>query len=259
MIKLDNFRDKEGNLIVQELEIRQPLPNQLDGETAAMVALAGGVAAAAVSSSFSLNFLVNILMSGSMNSMLSSIKNLQVIVHLALYGVVVPAAAQVFFGYISELVAFDIISVSPDLVAAGSSLVEDETFELESNFVQLGYAGAFFVPNLGSLGYIIAVQFVLIPILVLLAKCQTRCTRVKAWSGKKVDRYFFNSLLTFLDGTFLVICLLALINISHVISGDIPANSSLLASILGLVICAAELVAVTIFLKVRYTKLDDDK
>ena len=39
--------------------------------------------------------------------MLQAIKNVQIIVNLTLLSVVVPASAQIFYGAIAEMVAFD--------------------------------------------------------------------------------------------------------------------------------------------------------
>ena len=65
--------------------------------------------------------------------MLSSIKNLQVIVHLGLFGFVVPASAQIFMAQLSELIAFDPVDLGEDF-GIEISLSEDKNFELESNF-----------------------------------------------------------------------------------------------------------------------------
>lgn len=46
-------------------------------------------------------------MNSSMNQMVGSIKNLQVIIHLALLVVVIPGNASIFLHYIDEIIAFD--------------------------------------------------------------------------------------------------------------------------------------------------------
>ena len=114
------------------------------------------------------------------------------------------------------MIAFDPIDIS-ETFDFQFSLVEDEDLELESNFMQLGYESAFFVSNLGSLSFVITFQLFLIPVLILLSKCQAeKCKRVKNWSSDKMDKIFFNVLLTEIDGTFLVVLLMAVINIKQV-------------------------------------------
>ena len=71
----------------------------------------GNTAAGTVGSSFSFNFILNLIMGTSMSQMLGSIKALQVIIHLCLLSVDVPGVAQSVLGQISELVVFDPIPV----------------------------------------------------------------------------------------------------------------------------------------------------
>ena len=87
------------------------MPTQVDGTTATVISAFGSASAAAVGSSFSLNFLLNMLMSTSMNQMLASMKALQIIIHLSLMNVKVPANAQQFNGFISSMVVYDPINV----------------------------------------------------------------------------------------------------------------------------------------------------
>ena len=76
VIKLSNFRDKEGNLIIDQQEIIKPMPNQIDDDTALAVSVIGSTAAGAVGSSFSFNFILNLVLGTSMSQMLGSIKAL---------------------------------------------------------------------------------------------------------------------------------------------------------------------------------------
>ena len=99
-------------------------------EVAAALSSAGTAAAASIGTSFSFNFILNILMSSSMQSMLSSIKNVQVIVHLTLLSVIVPGNAQIFFGAIAEMVAFDPIEID-QLIDFGFKTRPDDDYELE--------------------------------------------------------------------------------------------------------------------------------
>ena len=102
----------------------------MDPGTAAAMAAAGSTASAGVGSSFSFNFVLNILMSSSLNSMLSAIKNVQVIVHLTLLSVVVPANAQIFYGAIAEMVAFDPVEIDA-YIDIGFKTRPDDDYELD--------------------------------------------------------------------------------------------------------------------------------
>lgn len=78
----------------------------------------------------------------------------------------IPPNAQVFFGYIFEVIAFDPIDIQ-DSVEQFFNLQQGDEFELEDNFVQLGYESSYFLSNLGSMILIWGIQLGLIPVLLL--------------------------------------------------------------------------------------------
>ena len=96
-------------------------------------------------------------MGSSMNAMLASIKNVQVVVHLTLLNVIVPANAQIFFGAVAEVVTFDPVDVSEYIEAAKSLDPEFTDFEVDPSFEQMGYESVFFDSNLGGLRFILAI------------------------------------------------------------------------------------------------------
>ena len=96
-------------------------------------------------------------MGSSMNAMLASIKNVQVIVHLSLLNVIVPANAQIFFGAVAEMVVFDPVDVSEYISAAKVFDAVFTDFEADPDFEQLGYESVFFDSNLGGLRFILVI------------------------------------------------------------------------------------------------------
>ena len=104
----------------------------MDPGLASVIEAAGVTAAASSAASMSLNFILNIVMSTSFNQMLSAIKNVQIIVHLTLLSVVVPANAQLFYGAIAEMVAFD--PVEMDMVLdLGFKTRPDDDYDLDED------------------------------------------------------------------------------------------------------------------------------
>lgn len=216
---LHDLRDPDGNLIVEDQEIRKNLPNMVSADVAVAVAAAGGVAAGGVGGSFGFNFILNLLMSTSMNQMLGSIKNLQVIVHLVLMNFIVPAVTQIFFAAVIQMIAFDPFEGAGEYTKEYLSLeADDEEDEpvLAENFVQLGYESPYYLTNLGSLLYIVLAYLALIPVFALLAVMPCCSEKVKKWSANKVQGAFYNGLLSFVDGTFLLLFITGMINIKHV-------------------------------------------
>ena len=93
---------------------------------------------------------------------------------------------------------------------------------------------------------------------VVLYSCPIRNKKVKGFTTKKLHQVFFNVILTTIDGTFLVILLMAAINIKQYASGVIEINSSLFWSVWAVAVFTAELILVSIFLFTNRTRLDDD-
>ena len=91
--------------------MRRPLFTQTDPETAEKIIVAGEVLGIGMLTSFSLNFILNLIVSQGLNLMLGLIKSLQVIVHLTLVNVIIPANAMLFFSMIFEIIAFDPIDI----------------------------------------------------------------------------------------------------------------------------------------------------
>ena len=87
---------------------------------------------------------------------------------------------------------------------------------LAENFVQLGYESPYYLTNLGSLLYIVLAYLALIPVFALLAVMPCCSEKVKKWSANKVQGAFYNGLLSFVDGTFLLLFITGMINIKHV-------------------------------------------
>ena len=61
-----------------------------------------------------------------------------------------------------------------------------------------------------------------------------------------------------IDVLFLLIVMMAAINLKEVIDGNIKADTSFILSIVGLTVCLAELVCVNLFLYKNFDKLGKD-
>ena len=70
---------------------------------------------------------------------------------------------------------------------------------------------------MGSLVFILLAQLLLVLVFVVLYYCPICVEKVRESIGRKIDSVFFNAILAFIDGTFLVIVLMAMINIDAVL------------------------------------------
>ena len=84
-----DFRDENDTLIIKNQEVRAQIPLQLDQ------ALVESIETAAQSSSSLLgaNFILNLVLGQSMGPLIGSIQEFQIILHLCLIDVTVPANA----------------------------------------------------------------------------------------------------------------------------------------------------------------------
>jgi hypothetical protein len=94
------------------------------------------------------NFFLNLLMSSSLNMLLSMINNQQLIVLMPCFDLQMPANVQMFFNQINQIASFDIININPLI---NTVLHLNETEPMNPNFEAIGLQSIFFLNNMGSL------------------------------------------------------------------------------------------------------------
>lgn len=114
-VRLIDFRDNDGGLIANDTTLKYSIPNQISAAEGAAVATAGSAASSGVGAATSIQLVLKFLMRGSLNGMLSSIQSLQIIIHLSLMNVVVPASSQIFFKELCDIITFDPIDVETQI------------------------------------------------------------------------------------------------------------------------------------------------
>ena len=97
---------------------------------------------------------------------------------------------------------------------------------------------------------------ILVVLMQLLPYC---CKKLRQWSNKKIQGIFFNSILLVLDGIFSLVFIMSTINIKEGLEGHAVINSSFWISCLGLFICVFEMIALSIFFKVKGKQLSEEK
>ena len=97
VVKMLKFRDEEGKLIAYESEVRVNIPTQIDEETAELYETVAGAIGASSGAALSSKLVLNILIAGSTQQLIGSIKNLQVIVFIGLTNAIVPTSSQLIF------------------------------------------------------------------------------------------------------------------------------------------------------------------
>ena len=91
-------------------------------------------------------------------------------------------------------------------------------------------------------------QVAYILVIIVLNLVPWCCQRVKNWFRDKVSAIFFNVIITFIDSTFLVFAVQALLHIREAHKGRIEIDTAYFMSILTIVILICELVGLIVFL-----------
>jgi len=120
------------------------------------------------------NVVLIIVLSASMNHLLSMINTQQIIVLMPLFDITLPANAGVFFNGLMTFTAFDIIDTSPYL---DWMLQLEPTDPVNNKFEAVGFESIFLLHNLGSL----VLAFLYYP-LAILAMNLLKCMGEREWA-----------------------------------------------------------------------------
>lgn len=164
---------------------------------------AADTAKTTMQSAMIVNTVVSIIISGPVQKLLESVKQLQIIVHLLLINVAFPAAAMIFMGMLMEVLTFQfydfsgfynkVFSLDPD--SQGNQPFNDQ-------FGMLGYNSHYIIQNFGTMCWTIFIAplgWALAPLIVALccgnyAYLKTKFNRMmfyNYWIGFSIETYFF--------------------------------------------------------------------
>ena len=105
---------------------------------------------------------------------------------------------------------------------------------------------------------ILLAQLLLVLVFVVLFYCPHCMEKVKDSVGRKIDSVFFNAFLAFIDGTFLVIVLMAMINIDSVLKGRDEENLSYYTALIFCFLITLQYVGVFLFFAVNRKTLNSE-
>ena len=197
--------------------------------------------------------------------MLATIKHLQLILHLNLLNLIVPGNASYFFIQLDNMINFDPI---PDEYTNLTEFI-DEIFQLShdyeiekslgARFESLDYDSPYLLENMGSMTIFLMLQLALIPFFILFSYLCVCSKKIKNWCLAKIAGIFFNGILAFIDGTFLLNAIMASINLKQAMRGQALYNSSFWVAFVLFSAQLVEIVAVTIYFKCRFKKLGEER
>jgi len=124
-----------------------------------------------VVATFASSAIVQLIISGSLNSIFGATRYMQLLVHMMLINIMLPANASIFFGSLLKIAGFDLVPTDAMFVY----LFDIEETPISTNFDYLGYETRQVLYNAGSLSLIIMffLPFLLIICLIGLLPCKS--------------------------------------------------------------------------------------
>ena len=134
---------------------------------------------------------------------------------------------------------------------------QDGFAQVDDKFIQLGYESAYMIENLGSWFFLFMMQVIVFLFISVISI--TFCHRnTRNWAKRKLDGIVFNSVLTVIDTSFLLLVMTATINVKNVLDGALEINMSFYFSTFSLTVCLLHLICTTCYLSINRKSLDKD-
>jgi len=124
-----------------------------------------------VVATFASSAIVQLIISGSLNTIFGTTRYMQLLVHMMLINIMLPANASIFFGSLLQIAGFDFVPTDDMFVY----LFDIEETPISTNFEYLGYETRQVLYNAGSLSLVIMLflPFLLIICLIGLLPCKS--------------------------------------------------------------------------------------
>ena len=151
------------------------------------------------------------LFSYSMNTLLGGIGSLNIIVHMMAASVVIPALCEDYFGFLLQMVAFDVLPMEDafDNWSGTESTPDCPAFE------NIGYESKWAIRNLGSVAVFMAILVTIVSI-NLIFKCKNSCSsKVGSKICAGLVSYNLNSLLSMFHANVMLLFMSTTINLKH--------------------------------------------
>ena len=128
---------------------------------------------------------------------------------MLLLNVAIPAAPQIYFGYLLEICAFSLLPTD-EIFGFVFNLREADPVSI--NFDEIGYGTAFYVLNVGDL-FLAALSF---PLRVIHARILLKINpaKYKTKAEKLIDGIYWNDPITLIEEGFLITCVSAFLGIA---------------------------------------------
>ena len=145
------------------------------------------------------------------------------------------AHAELFLKELQRITAFEIYD--PGEFTEETFNLETTGESIDAHFEATGYESANVITNLGFPFYVILLFPPVILCLLLLSRCKC-CGSVSRFAQRRLDRTFFNGIMMFVDGSFLIIAVCCLIHIYQVQEGAYASTGPGYYIACGFILCS---------------------
>ena len=152
------------------------------------------------------------------------------------------AHAELFIKELQRITAFEIYDPG-EFTEEAFSLEAGESIDI--HFEATGYESANVITNLGIPFYVILLFPLVVLCLFLLSRCKC-CGSVSRFAKRHLDRTFFNGIIMFIDGSFLLISVCCLIHIYQVREGAYDSTGPSYYLACGFLLCSIPYILVLV-------------
>eukprot|EP00347_Sterkiella_histriomuscorum_P021357 403334267 len=213
--------------IPQNYAIKKEIIPQLSNEELDFLSTMSEIISLTLSSILGPSLIINLAMSQGLQALWGMIKGLQLLTHLPLMNLIMPANLLCFYSLMNDIANFNLIST--DSFANDFIKIDEESdYAINYSFAFMGYNSVNLITNLGMLFYLIIINILI------------------------MNKILFNQILRFLIETQLELFLcsiLAVTNIKYNIIGE--QLSTIIAYILTLILIAKPFLATFIVYKMK--------
>ena len=212
-LNLSGFLDENEQKFPDSVVKYSPIPTQIASlEQAEKINDSGSAASSSSKASISSNFIVNILMAGSLNQVWAVIEGLQVVCHMSLFKLKSPGNVNAFSEFFDEIATLDFFDTS-DLTNEVFYIPEMDAISL--NFQNAGYNTNLLIPCLGLLFYVtigLICLFFVHGLVYLLAKAVPKVDRL---TNKLSSFLHWNGSIRFILEGYMDIVLFSFLNVNY--------------------------------------------
>ena len=140
----------------------------------------------------------------------------QIIVMLPLFRVTLPVNAAIFFGFVMQLAAFNLLPTDLFYDTYLGGMKQAETGAINDNFEADGFGSHFFLYNMGTLMVVILSMPLFVCLSFMLKLLRTKHKKIQTYYSKLSNYLFWSHSITVVFESYSMVCVSAFINSTHV-------------------------------------------